>query len=71
MCSTAGGGRMRLFDKPGDDEAFERVLAETLELRPMRIYAYRIGAHPSYPWFRSSLPCVCLRFLPLLLFTSG
>lgn len=35
-----GVGRMRLFDKPGDYEAFERVLAETLELRPMRICAY-------------------------------
>jgi putative transposase len=35
-----GVGRMRLFRKPGDYEAFERVLGETLEMRPMRLLAY-------------------------------
>ena len=35
-----GVGRMRLFTKRGDYEAFERVLEETLGLRPMRICAY-------------------------------
>jgi len=35
-----GVGRMRLFGKDGDYAAFERVLAETLELRPMRLCAY-------------------------------
>jgi putative transposase len=37
-----GVGRMRLFDKHGDYEAFERVLLETLPLRPMRLLAYCI-----------------------------
>jgi putative transposase len=37
-----GVGRMRLFRKDGDYEAFERVLAETLEIRPMRVCAYCI-----------------------------
>ncbi|HEV3084810.1 MAG TPA: transposase, partial [Gemmataceae bacterium] len=31
---------MRLFLKDGDFEAFERILAQTLETRPMRILAY-------------------------------
>lgn len=31
---------MRLFATSGDYEAFERVLLETLELRPMRLLAY-------------------------------
>jgi putative transposase len=35
-----GVGRMRLFGKEGDYEAFERVLIETLDLRPMRLLAY-------------------------------
>jgi putative transposase len=35
-----GVGRMRLFAKVGDYEAFERVLAETLDLWPMRLCAY-------------------------------
>jgi len=35
-----GVGRMRLFDKDADFEAFERVLDKTLETRPMRIVAY-------------------------------
>ena len=35
-----GVGRMRLFLKEGDFEAFERVIAQTLETRPMRIIAY-------------------------------
>lgn len=47
-----GVGRMQFFDKPGDYGAFERVLAEILELRPMSI-----RAHPRYPWFKSSLLC--------------
>jgi putative transposase len=37
-----GVGRMRLFLKDGDFEAFERVLAKTLETRPMRIVAYAV-----------------------------
>lgn len=35
-----GVGRMRLFAKVGDYEAFGRVLAETLDLWPMRLCAY-------------------------------
>lgn len=35
-----GVGRRNLFDKAGDFEAFERVLKETLRLRPMRVCAY-------------------------------
>ena len=35
-----GVGRMRLFDKEGDYEAFERIVEETQETRPMRICAY-------------------------------
>ena len=35
-----GVGRMRLFEKEGDYEAFERILEETQEARPMRICAY-------------------------------
>ena len=35
-----GVGRMQLFDKPADYTAFESVLAETHQVRPMRICAY-------------------------------
>ena len=35
-----GVGRRDLFDKAGDFEAFERVLRETLRLRPMRVCGY-------------------------------
>jgi putative transposase len=35
-----GVGRMRLFLKDGDFEAFERGIAKTFETRPMRILAY-------------------------------
>jgi REP element-mobilizing transposase RayT len=35
-----GVGRMRLFLKEADFEAFERIMAQTLETRPMRILAY-------------------------------
>lgn len=35
-----GVGRMRIFDHQGDYFAFERVMEETLETRPMRICAY-------------------------------
>jgi len=35
-----GVGRRNLFDKAGDFEAFERVLKETLRLRPMRVCGY-------------------------------
>jgi len=35
-----GVGRMRLFLKDGDFEAFERVIQKTLQTRPMRIIAY-------------------------------
>ena len=30
-----GVGRLTIFDKDGDYEAFERVLIETLDSRPM------------------------------------
>ena len=35
-----GGGRLRLFGKNADYEAFERVLEETLAVRPMRLCTY-------------------------------
>jgi len=35
-----GVGRMRLFGKDGDYEAFERMVEKTLQTRPMRICAY-------------------------------
>ena len=35
-----GVARMRLFEKEGDYQAFERVLQDTLKLAPMRICAY-------------------------------
>ena len=35
-----GVGRMLLFEKEGDYDAFERVLEETLECRPMGLLAY-------------------------------
>jgi putative transposase len=35
-----GVGRMKLFLKDADFEAFERMLAKTLETRPMRILSY-------------------------------
>ncbi|MCE9554667.1 MAG: transposase [Planctomycetes bacterium] len=35
-----GVGRQQLFFQDGDYEAFERVIAETLEKRPMRILSY-------------------------------
>jgi putative transposase len=35
-----GVGRMRLFDKPQDYQAFEGILEETLEKRPLRLCAY-------------------------------
>src|SRR5688500_12411279 len=35
-----GVGRMRLFAKDADYAAFERILEQTLETRPMRVAAY-------------------------------
>jgi putative transposase len=35
-----GVGRMRMFRKDADFEAFERIIEKTLETRPMRICAY-------------------------------
>ena len=35
-----GNGRMRLFRKGGDYEAFERVLAEGLERYPVELFTY-------------------------------
>ena len=35
-----GVGRMRLFLKDGDFDAFERIIEQTLESRPMRILSY-------------------------------
>jgi putative transposase len=41
-----GVGRMRLFQKDGDFEAFERSIERTLETCPMRILAYSLlGNH--------------------------
>ena len=37
-----GVGRMQLFDKAGDFQAFERVLEETCHDTPMRICAYAL-----------------------------
>ena len=37
-----GVGRMRLFLKDGDFAAFERIVAKTLDTRPMRIVAYTL-----------------------------
>ena len=37
-----GVGRMTLFDKPADYDAFEKAVADTLESRPMRILGYCI-----------------------------
>ena len=37
-----GVGRMSLFDKPADYDAFECVMLETQELRPLRLLAYCI-----------------------------
>ena len=37
---NCGVGRMRLFLKDGDFEAFEPCVAETLQTRPMRILAH-------------------------------
>ena len=37
-----GVGRMRLFLRDADFEAFERMLAKTLETRPMRILSYAL-----------------------------
>jgi putative transposase len=34
--------RLRLFEKPADYAAFQRVLAEALDLHPMRILAYAL-----------------------------
>jgi putative transposase len=35
-------GRATLFHKPGDYAAFENVLAEAADERPMRLLAYRL-----------------------------
>ncbi len=35
-----GNGRMCLFHKPGDYEAFERVLAEGLDRYPVELFTY-------------------------------
>jgi putative transposase len=40
-----GVGRMRLFDKPQDYQAFEEIVAETLRKRPLRICAYCLMAN--------------------------
>ena len=37
-----GNGRMRLFHKPGDYEAFEQVLAEGLARYPVELFTYAI-----------------------------
>jgi len=37
---------MRLFEKDGDYDVFERVLIETLSLRPMSLPAY--GVMPNH-----------------------
>ena len=35
-----GNGRMTIFDDESDYAAFERVMAETMERKPMRLLAY-------------------------------
>ncbi len=35
-----GNGRMRIFHKGGDYEAFQRVLAEGLERYPVEVFTY-------------------------------
>lgn len=37
-----GVGRMRLFDRPRDYEAFEEILGETLAEIPLRICAFSV-----------------------------
>jgi putative transposase len=37
-----GVGRMRLFHKPADYQAFERIIAKTLETCPIRICSYQL-----------------------------
>ncbi len=41
-----GNGRMRIFHKPGDFEAFERVLAEGLQRYPVELFTY--GLMPNH-----------------------
>ena len=37
-----GVGRMRLFEKPRDYEAFEEILSQTLAKIPLRICAFSV-----------------------------
>jgi putative transposase len=37
-----GNGRMRLFHKPGDYQAFEQVLSEGLQRYPVELLTYAI-----------------------------
>jgi hypothetical protein len=51
-----GNGRMRIFHKAGDYEAFERVLAEGLKRYPVELptvaalHAMRAGRRPPVAW---------------------
>ena len=40
-----GNGRMRIFHKPGDFEAFERVLGEGLQRYPVELLGVKRGHH--------------------------
>src|SRR5207253_5938476 len=45
-----GNGRLRIFHKDGDYEAFERILGEALEHVPaMRLLAYDCSCAPTHP----------------------
>ena len=47
-----GVGRMRVFLKAADFEAFERVIERTLVTRPMRICAYSLMSnHWHFVWW--------------------
>ena len=53
-----GVGRMRLFLKDADFEAFERTIEKTLESRPMRICAYCLmskAATSPFRWNRTTI----------------
>ena len=51
-------GRMRLFHRDADYAAFEAILEETLESRPMRICAYCLM--PNHWQIRFSVVCRAL-----------
>ena len=52
-----GVGRMRLFYKDADFEAFERIVDKTPETRPMRIRAYCLR-HVNQPQIDAELAAI-------------